>query len=309
MIANSCLPDQNLHASADRALEEAENLRSLLNKIQQRQDQAEHRASQYHASKHLASKVREKAFNAWNSSVIALETVWKLDTIRKSYQRLTELRQDLSSQTLAMVNSRLENQGDRIVEIHAICNQMLAEFINDQTLPLGEPGQGTLLSIKDNTTLRGGKRVLIEGTRPVIKKTEAATAVLIASNGTARAVGRPWHRTPNQSSQDLSSIIHPHFVFQKKSTARSRNDTEEDALKRDIQHRQGDGMDISLLTRPIVESLHFRTINEREERISEPYQKTFEWIWDESKSRRKWTNFPRWLRSGTGIYWINVSVI
>jgi hypothetical protein len=242
--------------------------------------------------------------------MVALRTVWKLDTIRKSYQRLTELRQDLTSQTLAMVNSRLENQGERIVEILAVCNQMQAAFVNDQTLLPGEPGHNPLLSSRHNTSRRGENSPPTEESRPEIEKPEAATAVLITSDGTARAVGRPSHSTLSQQSRDLSRIIHPHFVFKRKATVRSKDGRGEDALERDIEHRQADGMDISLLTRPIVESLHFRTINEREEGISEPYQRTFEWIWDESPSRRtKWTNFPKWLRSRSGIYWVNVSDI
>ncbi len=56
----------------------------------------------------------------------------------------------------------------------------------------------------------------------------------------------------------------------------------------------------------ILKSLQFSTMNHRRMDISEAHQKTFSWIFDESPSqRRPWSNFIKWLREGSGLYWIN----
>lgn len=55
--------------------------------------------------------------------------------------------------------------------------------------------------------------------------------------------------------------------------------------------------------RILIDGLEYPTRTQRYEAIAKPHQKTFEWIYQ--KPHRNWTNFVEWLRSGTGIYWIN----
>lgn len=64
------------------------------------------------------------------------------------------------------------------------------------------------------------------------------------------------------------------------------------------------------MTQEIVDSLRYKTIDERYETISEAHQKTFEWILepiegDDSTHQPHWSDFVNWLREGDGIYWIN----
>ena len=55
-----------------------------------------------------------------------------------------------------------------------------------------------------------------------------------------------------------------------------------------------------------TESLFFPEIYSRQETITEAYEQTFQWIFDESgKAVRPWSNFNQWLERCEGTYWIN----
>lgn len=59
----------------------------------------------------------------------------------------------------------------------------------------------------------------------------------------------------------------------------------------------------------ILGSLSFDTLDDRRESIDLPYIETFEWIYEEPDiTNRKCSNFVDWLRTGSGIYWINGKV-
>lgn len=56
----------------------------------------------------------------------------------------------------------------------------------------------------------------------------------------------------------------------------------------------------------VLGSLSFTSISDRLESLDLPYHDTFQWIYeDQESSDRPWSSFVEWLRSGTGIYWIN----
>lgn len=61
----------------------------------------------------------------------------------------------------------------------------------------------------------------------------------------------------------------------------------------------------------ILESLYFSSITERFEAVDEAHKKTFQWIFQRPEDTaqfaegRRWDDFPRWLESGKGLYWIN----
>ena len=61
----------------------------------------------------------------------------------------------------------------------------------------------------------------------------------------------------------------------------------------------------------LLECLKFPTIAERFEEVIEAHPKTFQWIFQELKESvhagkdKRWSDFPEWLQSGSGIYWIN----
>lgn len=51
--------------------------------------------------------------------------------------------------------------------------------------------------------------------------------------------------------------------------------------------------------------LRFSTMDTRFEEIVPAHRKTFEWIFQPPEQDSKWSDFPRWLSEGVGIYWIN----
>lgn len=56
----------------------------------------------------------------------------------------------------------------------------------------------------------------------------------------------------------------------------------------------------------LLNSLHFETINTRQEDIVESYGSTFAWIFDPSENATKsWDSFVHWLEKENGVYWVN----
>jgi hypothetical protein len=59
-------------------------------------------------------------------------------------------------------------------------------------------------------------------------------------------------------------------------------------------------------SKKVLGDLRFQTIAAREEQIQKAYETTYEWIFRESsKDTRPWDSFTEWLKSGSGIYWVN----
>lgn len=64
--------------------------------------------------------------------------------------------------------------------------------------------------------------------------------------------------------------------------------------------------DIKEYRKRLLDSLWFRELYSREERIADAHRKTFEWIFDRSGQRvGPWDNFIQWLENGKETYWIN----
>ncbi|TVY24004.1 hypothetical protein LHYA1_G006937 [Lachnellula hyalina] len=60
-----------------------------------------------------------------------------------------------------------------------------------------------------------------------------------------------------------------------------------------------------LVSNLILESLRFQTMDDRCEEIESAHKRTFGWIFEGTSQERMWANFPKWLSTGTGIYWMN----
>ena len=56
----------------------------------------------------------------------------------------------------------------------------------------------------------------------------------------------------------------------------------------------------------ILESLKYSTMTNRYEDVVDAYPETFEWAFhDDEEYPFPWSNLPRWLKTGNGVYWIN----
>ncbi|KAL8784506.1 MAG: hypothetical protein Q9195_009016 [Heterodermia aff. obscurata] len=76
----------------------------------------------------------------------------------------------------------------------------------------------------------------------------------------------------------------------------------------------GNGNQISLmlytkrhedLKNKLLKSLHFSEMRHRHDKISETYEKTFQWIYGEPRPGEKsWTHFVQWLEGDGNLYWV-----
>jgi NACHT domain len=100
-----------------------------------------------------------------------------------------------------------------------------------------------------------------------------------------------------ESRDTLQTNWREQQLSQKGQTAQSRLPTTSSTL---IALGDAQSAEIYLLL-----SLRFPTIIDRYIAISDAHKSTFRWILADSDEQRPWSNFPHWLRSGEGIYWIN----
>ena len=60
------------------------------------------------------------------------------------------------------------------------------------------------------------------------------------------------------------------------------------------------------ITKRIQDALHFRQISERRVAVPRAYQKTFDWIYQDSGCHnQKWNSLVDWLKCGRGCYWLS----
>lgn len=55
----------------------------------------------------------------------------------------------------------------------------------------------------------------------------------------------------------------------------------------------------------ILDTLWFRTIDQRRDSISQAHERTFQWALEKTNYERPWDDICQWLQEGTGIYWIS----
>lgn len=54
-----------------------------------------------------------------------------------------------------------------------------------------------------------------------------------------------------------------------------------------------------------MDSLRYEGMEDREERITEAYDTTFQWVFEDPLATQvKWSDFKTFLRSDTSLYWI-----
>jgi hypothetical protein len=75
----------------------------------------------------------------------------------------------------------------------------------------------------------------------------------------------------------------------------------------DVLHQSSEGdVKICLIEALLLQSLRFSTMMDRFEEIQTAHQKTYEWIFETPDPKySRWSDFPRWLSGGAGIYWVN----
>jgi len=87
-------------------------------------------------------------------------------------------------------------------------------------------------------------------------------------------------------------------------TARSAVDISWGGQQNTIENR--DSAWYKQLCAKLLQSVKFREIRDRQDRIAKAITRTFEWIYREpDPDAMQWANFIEWLEHGSGLYWIN----
>jgi hypothetical protein len=209
---------------------------------------------------------RNKNFRA------ALETAWKRDEIEASESRLRRYREELSLRILATLNAKSGEHGRDIIEILSI-NQELKSTIEDLRTSTTQSHEETIAAI---LTLRDGD------VRTITRRPTGDFASDPSSTATSNSKTSITYKGPVifSASQTDEGRLPASFI---------RNTT-----------------NFANVPRQILDSLYFRTINERQEIVADAHQSTFQWIYRDPEAHHKpWDDFVRWLRYGKGCYWIN----
>jgi len=115
-----------------------------------------------------------------------------------------------------------------------------------------------------------------------------------------------------KSNQDLINIILENrdmFMEEIRSRVDILQKTNESSLLNvaRINERIPSNQEIeAAVRRSILGSLRFDSIDQRYEEVAEAHRSTFEWIFKADQPHGgDWSNFPEWLQSGNGLYWLN----
>lgn len=91
---------------------------------------------------------------------------------------------------------------------------------------------------------------------------------------------------------------------------RQGDDTEVPDTERSYRYQQiQEELRLLMVENGILESLSFASSADRQQSVEMPHRETFEWIFNEADAAEKpWSSLTEWLRTGSGIYWINGKV-
>jgi hypothetical protein len=206
----------------------------------------------------------------WASYRAAFQATWRSEEVNALELRLLRYREELDSHILVTMNAKLDKHDARIVEVLAINNQL----------------QSRLGEIEEAAALR---------------HSETVAAILTEHDGNSTTITRrPTADFENQPGFSSSNVSQIQFLYGKEAV--KDDGTSHGAQTTGVVQTRRDFSDVS---KRILDALHFRTIDERVEVIPDAYSRTFEWIWgDHEGDLGRWSSFSRWLKAGSGCYWI-----
>ncbi|KAI0142817.1 hypothetical protein GGR57DRAFT_508537 [Xylariaceae sp. FL1272] len=215
----------------------------------------------------------------WRTFLQALQTIWKADEIASLRSRLSILQEQLTLRVLACVSAKvdhyatdnarhfddLQKKGSKVVEIVSFNQGELKRFRDDFDQ-----------SMKDVKKHHG----------------DVIAAIMTLSTGETRAL------TPRGQQANPATLVSGRF---EQSVLRLTDSVSEAQVSSSL-----DEFSFSFLHQSILSWMYFRQITDREDNVNDAHRQTFRWIFQHSVGhQRPWSDFPRWLREGSGCYWIN----
>ncbi|KAF4633368.1 hypothetical protein G7Y89_g4751 [Cudoniella acicularis] len=211
-------------------------------------------------------KVKGQKYRRWKSFRQALKTVWRKEDIDNLVKRLSLLRGQLELHILASLRT----------------GQSKASFVENKRF------QALHASTQNIITF------VLENRSSFEDELRRRTEVLEKSSASQHAVTRSVMMKEIQDTRDKilerdqshSSLLEA--LLELKKNFRTI---------KEISHH---------VENLLLQSLKFAKMTERHEEISEAHRQTFDWILRRSQPNDKpWSNFAEWLRSGSGVYWVN----
>ncbi|KAI3336812.1 hypothetical protein HD806DRAFT_19017 [Xylariaceae sp. AK1471] len=212
----------------------------------------------------------------WTSFLQALKTIWKADYIDGLKSRLNIYREELVMRILACLNAKMDMQSSQQSDRFDTLDQNQARIVGALVF-----NQGELKELRND----------LESEMSTIKRHhgEVIAAILTLSNGQTTSLIPPGP-TNNVDNSYEQSILHL-----------SSMPVSEHALQATLET-----FGFSGLTRRVLENLHFLQITERMENVKDAHRETFGWVFRRPRGTEgAWADFPRWLKSGDGCYWVN----
>lgn len=214
----------------------------------------------------------------WTGFLQALQTVWKAEQIQGLKSRLAIYQDQLVLRILACLDSKVDVYGSQQSDRFDTLEGNDARIVEVLAF-----NQGELKKLKDEV----GESI------DAIKRHhgEVIAAILTLSNGQTRSI------LPKNCSKGANAIASGRF---EQSVLRMSACSEEEQTQASLGEFSFYGFQ-----RKIMNCLHFRQINDRVDNLNDAHHATFKWIFRQPDATNKpWSDFPKWLESGHGCYWI-----
>ncbi|KAF8850535.1 hypothetical protein BDZ45DRAFT_696655 [Acephala macrosclerotiorum] len=203
----------------------------------------------------------------WRTLKHAIKSCWTEKDLDALFKRLSMLRQALETHVMVELREKVETQ--------ALQSCSRFDHLDSKT-------QEIITVLIDSQSVFSSD--LEEQILTVSRMLDRMEVVVVEQHDKTRAI------VVDLLQQTLGSVVQdPESRIQK---VMDDIQDEEDRLR-------------TAVGKQILKSLYFLTIMGRQEAIPEAHAKTFDWIFQEPTSQEMEDSFVEWLKSGSGIYWIN----
>ncbi|EXJ89168.1 hypothetical protein A1O3_02232 [Capronia epimyces CBS 606.96] len=210
---------------------------------------------------------RNEAERLFTSFCMAFMLLWKRKEIAEVIERLDRYRAQLNLRTVTVLNQKADRLLSKMDTL-GTQNETLSEKVDAQRNEIVE-----VLSIN----------------KSIFSTIQSVAAILTFRNGTNITI-------PQKTGSPQTLFTVPNLSSIQYTSEEHADGTEPDTM---VQ-----GSPSPFIGR-VVDALHFREEDDRQEAIAEAHEKTFEWIFAGHARDNNSSDFSRWLQSGHGCYWIN----
>jgi NACHT domain len=193
--------------------------------------------------------------------------LWRKREIEEVFKRLDWYRAELNLRTVAVINVKADN---------LLHNMNLLRSQNESLVQQADRQGNDIVEV---VSINKSMLSTIESLAAILTRRNGETFTVSCETGIPSSI----YKEP-----DVSSIK---YVLEEKD--------EQAAVGNLIK---GNG---SAFVMRILNALHFREEDDRQETVAEAHQRTFQWIFDIHSIDDSFSDLAEWLKVGHGCYWIN----